>query len=113
MRLQGASEKIGIGRALLGGFIGPGVLRSVAWSAFGHGDVVFVLMGNWTPATGHVHPNRFIDLMVSRQSLGEDATPIAPLAIPNGATLQFLASAKSGAESVAFVAEIDPIPAPA
>lgn len=110
MQLKGNAENIGQGRALMGGVVGPSIVRSVAWSAFGHGDVVFVLMGNWNPATGHVHPDHYVDIMVLRQALGEDATPILPLTIPSGATLQFLASAKSGAESASFVAEIETIP---
>jgi hypothetical protein len=86
------------------------VLRSVGWQAFGHGDAVFVIAGNWNPVSGHVHPHRFDDIIVLRQALGEDNSTIEPLTIPGGATVQFLALAHTGADSAAFTAEVETTP---
>jgi hypothetical protein len=111
VQLKGAANGVGAARALLGSYLAPSVgqatLVSVAWQAFGHGDVVFIVAGNWNPINGHVHPHRFDDVIVMRQELGEDNTPIEPLVIPAGATVQFLARAHTGADSASFVADIE------
>jgi hypothetical protein len=114
VQLQGSAESIGNERKLLGSYLAstPAVLRSVAWQSYGHGDTVFVIDGDWNPVSGRVHPHRFDDVIVLRQSLGEDDSPIEPITIPPGATVRFLARALTGADSAAFVAEIDVSPPP-
>lgn len=114
IRVQGSATKIGPKPALLGSHPVTNktgaVLVSVGWDSFGHGDVVFTIAGNWNPVNGNLHPHRFDAIITLKQALGEDNTPIQPLEIPNGATVQFLASAASGADSAEFVAEVSPNP---
>jgi len=110
LKLIGTATNIGDPRALLGEFTASpehaAVLHSVIWSAMGHGDVVFVLRIDFDPATQVVTPHEYHDHWVARQQLGEDLSPIALLAIPQGGTVRFLARADSGADSAGFVAEL-------
>lgn len=110
MKLIGSASSITDARSPLGEFTASpenaATLKSVTWSALGHGDVVFVIRIDFDPTTLVVTPHNYHDHAVLRQQLGEDATPLAALTIPKNGTVRFLARAVSGADSAGFLAEI-------
>lgn len=109
MRVSGEDDDVSARRSPLGEVTAAKnesvVLRSVLWSAIGHGDVVFVVAANFDPATQVL--GEFRDVVTLRQRLGEDATSISPFTVPPGGTVRFLARAQSGAQSAGFTAEFE------
>lgn len=110
MKLAGSATNIVDTRALLGEFTAShehaATLKSIIWSAMGHGDVTFTVSIDFDETTGVVTPGKYHDRSVQRQALGEDTSPIAALTIPKTGTVRFLARAVSGADSAGFLAEI-------